>query len=71
MAKRCGLLHDVGKAIDRETEGTHTMIGADFIRRYKENELVVNSIESHHGDVPQSDARPARNLPRQRHSNRD
>ncbi|MEW6049836.1 MAG: ribonuclease Y [Candidatus Zixiibacteriota bacterium] len=52
MAKRCGLLHDVGKAIDRETEGTHTQIGADFIRRYKESEYVINAIESHHGDVP-------------------
>ncbi|UCE25645.1 MAG: ribonuclease Y [Candidatus Zixiibacteriota bacterium] len=58
MAKRCGLLHDVGKAIDRETEGTHTSIGADFIRRYKENELVVNAIESHHGDVPMNSPFP-------------
>ncbi len=52
MAKRCGLLHDIGKAIDRETEGTHTQIGADFMRRYKEHEFVINAIESHHGDVP-------------------
>ncbi len=52
LAKRCGLLHDVGKSIDRETEGTHTQIGADFIRRYKEPDEVVNAIESHHGDVP-------------------
>lgn len=52
LAKRCGLLHDIGKAIDRETEGTHTQIGADFVRRYKENEAVINAIESHHGDVP-------------------
>ncbi len=52
LAKRCGLLHDVGKAIDRETEGTHTQIGADFMRRYHENEMVINAIESHHGDVP-------------------
>lgn len=52
IAKRCGLLHDIGKAIDRETEGTHTAIGADFMRRYNENELVVNAIEAHHGDVP-------------------
>jgi ribonuclease Y len=52
IAKRSGLLHDIGKAIDRETEGTHTEIGADFMRRYNENEFVVNAIESHHGDVP-------------------
>ncbi len=58
LAKRCGLLHDVGKAIDRETEGTHTSIGADFIRRYKENEIVVNAIESHHGDVPMNSPFP-------------
>ncbi len=52
LAKRCGLLHDIGKAIDRETEGTHTQIGADFMRRFKESEEVVNAIEAHHGDVP-------------------
>ncbi len=52
LAKRCGLLHDIGKAIDRETEGTHTQIGADFMRRYKENEMVINAVESHHNDVP-------------------
>ncbi len=52
LAKRCGLLHDIGKAIDRETEGTHTQIGADFMGRYKESPDVVNAIESHHGDVP-------------------
>ena len=52
LAKRCGLLHDIGKAIDRETEGTHTQIGTDFIKRYKEAEEVINSVESHHNDVP-------------------
>ena len=52
LAKRCGLLHDIGKAIDRETEGTHTQIGADFLRRFKENETVINAVEAHHGDVP-------------------
>ena len=52
LAKRCGLLHDIGKAIDRETEGTHTRIGADFLTRYRENEVVINAVESHHNDVP-------------------
>ncbi len=58
MAKRCGLLHDIGKAIDRETEGTHTQIGADFVRRYKEHDFVINSIESHHNDVPMTSPYP-------------
>ncbi len=52
LAKRCGLLHDIGKAIDRETEGTHTQIGADFVGRYKESDIVINAIASHHGDIP-------------------
>jgi len=52
LAKRCGLLHDIGKAIDRETEGTHTQIGADFMGRYKESEIVINAIASHHNDIP-------------------
>ncbi|MBU8932740.1 MAG: ribonuclease Y [candidate division Zixibacteria bacterium] len=52
LAMVCGLLHDIGKAIDRETEGTHTQIGADFVRRYKTSEAVVNAVEAHHGDVP-------------------
>lgn len=58
LAKRCGLLHDIGKSIDRETEGTHTQIGADFMRRYNEDERVVNAIESHHGDVPMTSPYP-------------
>lgn len=58
VAKRCGLLHDIGKAIDRETEGTHTQIGADFMRRFKETEYVINAIESHHGDVPMNSPYP-------------
>jgi len=52
IAKRCGLLHDIGKAIDRETEGTHTQIGAEFLRRFGEDEFVINAVEGHHGDVP-------------------
>jgi ribonuclease Y len=53
MAKRCGLLHDIGKAIDHELEGGHPEIGADFARRHREPKEVVNAIASHHDDVPQ------------------
>ncbi|NLZ80996.1 MAG: ribonuclease Y [Clostridiales bacterium] len=51
MAKRAGLLHDIGKSVDHEMEGTHIQIGADLCRRYKEPAIVINSVESHHGDV--------------------
>jgi len=53
MAKRCGLLHDIGKALDHELEGGHPSIGADVARRCDERKEVVNSIASHHEDVPQ------------------
>jgi len=52
IARRAGLLHDIGKALDHEIEGSHPVIGANFLRRFNESPVILNAVEGHHGDIP-------------------
>lgn len=52
LARRAGFLHDIGKAMDREVEGGHPAIGANYLRRFQEDPVVLNAVEAHHGDIP-------------------
>ena len=51
LARRAGLLHDIGKALDHDMEGTHVEIGVEILKKYKENEKVINAVQAHHGDI--------------------
>ncbi len=51
IARRAGLLHDIGKALDHDMEGTHVQIGIDVLKKYKESDVILNAVEAHHGDV--------------------
>lgn len=51
LARRCGLLHDIGKALDHDQEGTHTKIGGEFVKRFNEHPAVINAVAGHHGDI--------------------